>query len=305
MDWRVKGVLQKVLGAVPGGVLVNDVLQRAFGELRDFDAVVKNKVVDDWLVLISHMNELKINPRDLVYVEIGTGWMPTLPVCYALVGARACHTFDLNRHLKEDLTLRMVQALATHLPAIAQAVSRPSAEIEAVHAALAQARNAGDLLRLARIEYNAPADAAQTGLADGSVDIVFSNSVFEHIGEKALARIMRETYRILKPGGLAIHSVNCGDHYAYFDREITFLNYLSYTEKEWAFWNNGMLYQNRLRPQRFLDLAREAGLQIVLDKQKPKPELMALLPKMKVAAEFAHMPPEQLCCSSIDFVAKR
>ena len=31
-----------------------------------------------------------------------------------------------------------------------------------------------------------------------------------------------------------MHCANCGDHYAYFDRMITPINYLAYSEHEWA-----------------------------------------------------------------------
>ena len=37
MDWRVKGIIQKVLGALPGGHALHFHLQRRFGGLRDFD----------------------------------------------------------------------------------------------------------------------------------------------------------------------------------------------------------------------------------------------------------------------------
>jgi ubiquinone/menaquinone biosynthesis C-methylase UbiE len=39
---------------------------------------------------------------------------------------------------------------------------------------------------------------------DASFDRVVSISVFEHIPEEALTGILRETFRILKPGGLLI-----------------------------------------------------------------------------------------------------
>src|SRR3546814_2278132 len=68
------------------------------------------------------------------------------------------------------------------------------------------------------IDYHAPADAASTALGDGEVDVVFSNSVLEHVPEAAIDTMYREAMRILAPGGIMFHSVNCGDHYAYVDR---------------------------------------------------------------------------------------
>src|SRR3546814_1107166 len=70
------------------------------------------------------------------------------------------------------------------------------------------------------IDYHAPADAASTALGDGEVDVVFSNSVLEHVPEAAIDTMYREAVRILAPGGIMFHPVHRGDHYAYVDRRI-------------------------------------------------------------------------------------
>jgi Methyltransferase domain len=304
MNWRVKGVVQGVLSWVPGGVVINNHLQTKLGNLRDFEANVDAKVVGDWLVLLSHMQELGVRPQNLDYVEVGTGWYPTLPLCYSLAGARSCHTFDVTRHLNQKMTFRMLDHLEKHLPAIAEGSFRPLAEVQSAYSSLRKSKTAEELLRSAHIEYCAPGNAADTGLPDRSVDVVFSNSVLEHVPQEAISGIMRESRRILRSGGLAIHSVNCGDHYAYFDRTVTQINYLQYSDSEWRWWNNDLLYQNRLRPSDFLELAEQAGLEIVLRKSKPRSELLAKLAGMKIASEFNEYPREELASTSIDFVAQ-
>lgn len=305
MDWRIKGVVQKALSLVPFGMEGNDLLQRTLGARRNFARQLASKVNDDWVVLLDHMTELGISPRGLDYMELGTGWYPTLPVCYALAGAGSCTTFDLNRHLDAAHARRLVEALPPHLPAIARASHRPLPEVEQAHRDLLEARGIEDLLRRARIDYRAPADASNTDLLESSVDVAYSNSVLEHIPGPVILRIMKESYRFLRPGGVAIHSVNCGDHYAYFDRSITQINYLSYSEREWAIWNNDIQYQNRLRAQDFLELAEEAGFEIILKKHTAKAPLLKQLEGMKIAPEFRRYSPEQLACTSIDFVARK
>ena len=304
MNWRVKGVVQGVLSRVPGGGVVNDRLQTTLGNLRDFEANVDDKVVADWLVLMRNMAELGVRPQNLDYVEVGTGWYPALPICYGLAGARSCRTFDVARHMNHKMTFRMLRRIENHLPAIAEGSFRPLAEVQAAYASLCNAKTTEQLLRAAGIEYFAPHDAADSGLPDASVDVVFSNSVLEHVPADTILRIMRETRRILRKGGLAFHSANCGDHYAYFDRRITPVNYLTYPERQWSKWNNSLLYQNRLRPSDFIDLAEQSGLRIVLQKSKPNPNLLSVLPTMTIAREFLRYPPEQLASTSVDFVAQ-
>lgn len=102
-----------------------------------------------------------------------------------------------------------------------------------------------------------------------------------------------------------LHSLNCGDHYAYFDKRISFINYLTYTERQWRFWDNRLLYQNRLRPCDFIGLAERAGFEVVLRKQKPRPALLELLSTLDIAPEFRDYPPEELCSTSVDFVTRK
>jgi Methyltransferase domain len=305
MNWRIKGLTQKLLSTVPGGVSVNDFLQRRVGGLRDFRREVASRVLDDWVVFASYMKELGIGLAEWRYVEIGTGWVPTLPVCFALAGARSVSTFDLTRHLNSRLTLRMVSSLEPLLPSISEACGQQLSLVEATFAELKASTTTVDLLRRARIDYRAPANAAQTGIDDESVDVVFSNNVLEHVPGPDIVEMMNESRRILRRGGLAIHCVNPGDHYAYFDRSITRINYLAYSDRQWSFWNNRLLYQNRLRPVDFIRMAQLAGFDIVLQRNQPQPELLAKLPRMKIASDFDQYPPDELCCTSIGFVARK
>ncbi len=304
MDWRIKGVIQKALCAVPGGVRINDLLQRTVGGLRHFDVSVAGKV-DDWVIHMDHMRTINMPIAGKRVFEIGTGWFPTLPLCYALAGAGSCVTVDLNPHLSSRLSFRLLRALGEHLDVIAGAAGCGRVEVENRYLHYTRARDLPDLLARAGIEYFAPADATQSGLPADSIDVVLSNSVLEHVPAAVLTAMMRESFRILRPGGIISHSVNCGDHYAYFDDRIDFMNYLRFSEAEWAFWNNDIQYQNRLRPHHFVNATNEAGFDIQVCIHQARPELLEALPKMKVAPEFSHLPPEELACRSIDIVAAK
>lgn len=295
MNWQLKGIIQKTLSAVPGGVQLNDLLQRHAGGLRNPERNMAMKVTADWVVMAGQLRELGMSLAGTRYMEIGTGWFPTLPVCFLLAGAQSVASFDLTRHLDAELTDRLWQHLETHLPAIADAAGQP---IDIVRARY-------DARPRPTLDYRAPADATLSGLPDNSVDVVFSNSVLEHVPRTVIAAMMREAHRVLRPGGLSIHSVNCADHYAYNDPDITFINYLQYSDAEWAFWNNALQYQNRMRPRDFVDLSEQAGLTTVLADYGPRPELLAMLPSMPVAAEFRDYPAEQLCAISVDFAGRK
>lgn len=304
MNWRIKGVVQKILSVTPGGMRVNDWLQKTAGTNRDFEGQLAAKV-EDWAILVTHSDTLGMPLEGRCLVEVGTGWFPTLPVCYSLAGVERCDTYDLTRHLNPELTFRMLAGLEAHLDKVAAAARQDRATVERRYRALRASAGIEQLLAEGRIGYHAPADASQTGLPAASIDIVFSNSVLEHVPPGVIQAIFHESARVLKPGGLSIHSANCGDHYAYFDKSITALNYLAYPARDWAFWDNNLLYQNRLRPADFVNMAAHAGLDVPISIHRPRPELLAALPGLAIAEEFRHYPPDQLCSTSVDLVGRK
>ena len=216
MDWRTKGLLQKVLGVMPGGDAIHYQLQRRFGGLRDFDREFDIKI-DDWRLMANQLREVGVPMAGARLFEIGSGWYPTFPLCCFLAGARRVVTVDLNRHLRRDLLRACARGLERHVALIAEVAGVPEAEVHQRQQQLAAAlERSADLAAATAgvVDYRAPADAARTDLPPDHIDCVFSNSVLEHVAPEAIGGIFGEAKRILRPGGIMFHSVNCGDHYA-------------------------------------------------------------------------------------------
>ncbi|WP_109124939.1 methyltransferase domain-containing protein [Dyella sp. C11] len=307
MHWRAKGVLQKVLGHVPGGEQAHYQLQRRFGGLRGFTREFDIKM-DDWRLMAGHLREAGLPMAGARLFEIGSGWYPTFPFACYLGGARQVITVDLNRHIKIDLVRNCAESLARHTALIAEASGVPEEDVRRRQQQLAERLARGDDVMAATdgvVIYEAPADASRTTLAAQELDCVFSNSVLEHVIPEAVDGIFREAMRILVPGGIMFHSVNCGDHYAYVDRKINQLNYLKYSDREWQRWDNAFLYQNRMRAYEFVDRAQAIGFDIVLNTECAREGRLAQLAAMHVHPQFAHIPPERLCVTSIDFIGRK
>jgi SAM-dependent methyltransferase len=307
MHWRIKGLLQKILGVLPGGETLHYRMQRRFGGMRNPRREIVLKL-DDWEGMVKQLRDVGLDIPGARLMEIGSGWYPTLPLACLLVGAARVHTVDLNRLLKPDLMRLCIDILGEQLPRLASICRVELAEVEARYARLrAAAAHSDDPATISDgvIEYRAPADAADSGLPDGSIDAIFSNSVLEHVPPAAIEHIHRASLRLLRPGGWIFHSVNCGDHYAYADPKVHQLNYLRFTDRQWAFWNNRFLYQNRLRAHQFVDAARAAGFEVVHDTSHARPQRLAQLKAMTVAPEFARFTPEQSCITTVDFIGRK
>ena len=64
MHWRIKGLIQKTLGVLPGGEALHYRLQRRFGGLQDFHRELSVKV-EDWQIMIRHLREALGTVRSL------------------------------------------------------------------------------------------------------------------------------------------------------------------------------------------------------------------------------------------------
>ncbi len=284
---------------------MNDLMQRWVGGRRNLGQHIDAKVELDWLVHMTHLRSIGFDVKDIRMLEVGSGWLPVMPLCFALAGVRHCVSMDLHHHLRASAVPLALDHIERHIPAIAKAAGREESAVHADWRRWRQIEDGNRILQAASIEYRAPADATRTGLPDACIDLVFSNSVLEHVPSDVLDRLMVESARILRPGGVALHGVNCGDHYAYFDRSITAINYLRFPQAEWKKWNNDILFQNRLRSQDFIAAARRGGLEIVMDSHRPREQLLRTLKDFPVAPEFRHYSDDELCCTSIDFAARR
>jgi SAM-dependent methyltransferase len=292
---------------LPGGHQLHYQLQRRYGGLRDFDRELGIKL-DDWRIMLERLRESGIGIVDRHLFEIGTGWYPTFPLACHLAGARCVTTFDLNRHLRADLTLACARRLGAEIDTIAAVAGIEAGAVRERHVRLLAALERSSDLEAATdggIAYRAPADAAASGLAPGEVDCIFSNSVLEHVPPAAIDGMYVEAMRLLAPGGIMFHSVNCGDHYAYVDRRVHQLHYLRYSDAEWRRWNNAFLYQNRMRAHEFVDRAKAAGFTIDLDTSHATERRLGELAAMPVHAQFASIPAERLCITTIDFIARK
>ena len=307
MNWRIKGVIQKALGYIPGGAHAHHFFQRRFGDLHNLQDELDSKV-EDWILMMGYLRHAGMSINGKRLFEIGTGWYPTFPLCCYLVGAAQVITVDRNRHLKDNLTRESVRGIECHLPVIAQRGEVPLDQVrqrydrllEGIVGTVDLGRATGGV-----IQYLARVDACCPGLPDRSVDLVFSNSVLEHVPPNLIPKMFQEANRILADAGLMYHGINCGDHYAYFDQSITQLHYLQYSDAQWSRWNNAFLFQNRLRANEFLGFAEATGFEVIFTTAKPSEQKLAQLREVKVHPQFARFSPEQLCITSNDFVARK
>ena len=113
------------------------------------------------------------------------------------------------------------------------------------------------------IDYMAPFDASNTGFRDKFFDVCVSTNTLEHIPKETLIKIFFELNRTLKDSGIVSLVIDYSDHYSHTDNSIGPLNYLNYTESEWAKLNHDCHFQNRLRHYDYIEILKHCGFQII------------------------------------------
>ena len=110
----------------------------------------------------------------------------------------------------------------------------------------------GDTLNSDILEFNTDLCSNLETIPDGSVDLILSNAVFEHIQINDLAPTTDAMWRVLKSGGYMIHEIDLRDHQYYFRSDYAFYRY---SFQEWdeitKIANYSVFWSNRLRARDF------------------------------------------------------
>ncbi|MBM80380.1 MAG: hypothetical protein CMJ78_07275 [Planctomycetaceae bacterium] len=303
MNWKYKALLQRVLAATPTGDSIYYQIQRSMGGLKDFRIEQK---LQQALRLLRGLAEGGGTLFDRRAIEIGTGWTPIIPIMYWLYGQAACATYDLRKLLKPELLKSTCRQMIESQALLAQApfavLPERMAELQKM---VAQDWTVTDMLAAMKITYHAPCDATKNaGIPDKSVDLVYSNTVMEHVTPTAAEALLRESHRMLSPGGTILHLIDMSDHFSHGDNSITAINFLRYDDKCFARYNSKFMFQNRWRASKWHQLVEDHGFEIVVWESCLDQRSKEHLSNLTLAPEFADLEEDDLCTTSVVVLGK-
>lgn len=284
--WHVKLLRDNMKMAIP----FQDTVRRWKRSLAPYQSNPKNDdgLVRDGKTIVALLERLGIAVRGADVVEIGSGWVPALPLTLREAGARSITTLDQER-LMDATTFRHALRL------VAKASGKaPPADSQARHE---------DLLADSGIDYRAPANF--TDLPDGCADIIVSRAVLEHVSEPDLRAIARHSMRILRPGGAICHLIDMSDHWEHKDKTISRVNFLRYEQPFWRVTGiNPQNYQNRLRAFEYVALFREAGFRGMTVEGEPDADALKALKTLPLCARYRSVAHDELAVLTATIVAR-
>lgn len=254
MKWKHKATIMKTMARLPLGEVIYKFGQKRFGRLNG-DPMMRLPVQAD---LVQRVRSAGSTVVGKILLEVGSGHVPLAPIGFFLSGAEKIITVDLHRRIDWQMTRYALEWMAAnrsvwerlYLGFCPETIFRDRvALLERCQ------RNPREFLKLANIEYLAPADAAFLDLPDASIDFHFSITTLEHIPEPVIAAIFEEAKRVLRPTGMALHLIDPSDHFQHMDRSISAINFLQYSDDEWAdIGGNQFAYCNRMRASDYVAL---------------------------------------------------
>ena len=302
MRWLAKAAVQKGMGVLPQGERLNYVFQRrVLHSLPAGDGALRQK----FSRAMQHLGAYDehgpgVAASEATFYEFGAGWDLAIPLAYGLLGVGRQVLVDIRPSARLELvndSLASFERLRGELEGVAgrelRTTGGPVSRLE-------------ELDERFGIRYLAPCDARGTGLPGESIDFVSSTDTCEHIPGADLDRIFRECLRLLRPGGAFSCRIDLQDHYAYFEPSLSKYNFLRYSDRAWSLVNSPLHHQNRLRSPEYLQLVRDAGFELVVEKPSgPSEAGLKELESLPLAPRFRRFPPEELGVTVLSFVAVR
>jgi hypothetical protein len=307
MKWTTKACIQRTLAQVPGGATLYRLGQFSVGGLRHYRI---DRKVEEGLWLLRALTQAGHTLHGRAAMEIGSGWVPVIPMLFWLHGLQSCHTHDVTALLKKSLVVEAARQFVTRYEkptarCAAAPISLDADRLASLGALLRRQADADAILLLCHIAYHAPVDTAATRHADGTMALFVSNVVLQHVPRLEIRRLFQEAFRLLQPGGLMVHSIDLTDHFSHRDRSISSLNFLTFSEEEFAKYNTHFCYQNRLRVASYRQLIEDAGFDVIHWGVSVNEGLLRHLPHLHIHHDFAGLSPEELCSTSLRVVARR
>jgi hypothetical protein len=221
-------------------------------------------------------------------LELGTGWYPTVPIGLYLCGASEIWSFDIEPLLRRDRLKVLLNffleydqngSLQKFLPRLRPDRTNQLRQVAGKIDTLTPEELLAGLNIHVRIR-----DARATELPPKSVDLFFSYSVLEYIPAAIQLELYAKFRRLASPRAVMIHFINLKDQYCSFDRSITPLNCLQYSNAAWRWLNSPLIPQTRLRISDYRRLLVQAGFEIVRENNTSAPS--AMLNTIQLAPEF-------------------
>jgi predicted SAM-dependent methyltransferase len=284
MKWYVKAFLQKWMSVWGNSDKINYFLQTHITKSlpRSTEDIVKHKAFCAVWHYQNFLTYTNYKTQEPVFYEFGAGWDLVIPILYKSLGISHQILVDIRPNVRLHLLNDCIAKINSNTDVLIQKYKFDFQKIPS-----SPLTHLTDLKDILNLSYFAPKDAQFTELDSESIDFCSNSVTMEHIPAQDLRLILKETHRILKKGACISCIIDMQDHYFATDHQITYYNFLQYSDLYWRFVNSKLHYQNRLRYPEYKQMFLESGFEMVKEELSEASESdLQTLQKMKIHSKF-------------------
>lgn len=230
--------------------------------------------------------------QDQVFLEIGSGWFPIIPMLFRMAGAKRVYLADSHLLLDRRGILAAADFLRDRKVPVADRLGVEPARVEDVTEGL-------DMLALDQMleklgfTYLAPFDIVGGDVP--RVDGVFSQTVLEHIPPQTIEAIIGKLNGALPSGAVMSHGIDNTDHRSHHDKRLGRFDFLRYSDTVWRmFCINPQDYTNRLRHSDYVDMFSRYGCDVHVERKYSSEKEIEEVREMQPWGRFGQMAPDDL-----------
>ncbi len=226
-------------------------------------------------------------------LEIGTGWIHWYAIYLSLF-------YNVKITMMDVWDNRQFGALKAAFSKLGEASHCTIEEHSRKMSLVANAENFDVLYRDLNLDYII--DESSLGrFPNHSFDFIFSFHVLEHVPRERTSELVSNIFRILKPGGFSIHQIGIDDHLSHYDKSMSAMNYLRYSDMIWKiFFENEVQYFNRLLMADWLEIFDQKGF-LLQEKLCEFTDISSL----RIHSKYIDYSKDDLSCSNLTIVHKK
>jgi SAM-dependent methyltransferase len=234
-------------------------------------------------------------------LEVGTGWMHWEGMIIRLFYDAQLTLFDVWDNRLWNTFKQYFDQLAKIVDTELDMSPAQRKRVHEVLSTLLAANSFDEVYSAVGATYVLDPSGTLKQFKDESFDAIVSCDVLEHVTRDILPDVIQDFYRVLRPGGYAIHQIDIADHFAYFVPSISRKNYYKYSDATWArYFENKVQYFNRVQRPEWFDLFRKAGFEVVEEH-----ELSESIGAIRVDGTYQNLSRADLECMTIRVVHRK
>ncbi len=282
----------RIFSFTPGTQRLYAYLRKLAGQRRKLDPSLPASYIQSANYILDRCQKYPLVKDGYQILDIGTGWIHWGALIIRLFYDIRATLFDIRDN--RNLTSFKHYALQTGNLFGRKFGTEPERRkcLDFVSNSISRLDTFEQIYQALNFHYDLDPTGSLRRFAPRSFDLVLSVNVLEHIQRDHLAEYIEEMYRVLRPGGYAIHQIELADHLSQQIWGVSLKNYYRYSDKTWRRWfENKVSYFNRVQCPDWVRLFSKAGFERVEEER-----ISGKVGNLPIHPQYAHLSQQDQEC---------